>query len=397
MRFSLLLITVLTLSASYTKAQELPVLESEGRKRVEETVSALPEYVIEVQRPEGCLVAPISTKHKQGHLLYALPRPAKVPTDNSVASKVFVWAQRKDGMWSVRVTIGTGEFYDAGDTKVAEYPLNTNERVMVQDFNRFGLAPIRVRVARIIRRNVGSPNLNIETQSVSVESIDIGDLPDPYKVRLRNNSNNDLIAIQYNKFRRNRFVELKWLSAGLINPLIKAGQTYELKVSSEDNSCGDDEGYQPSQSDRIDLVGAVFADGTIEGQSGLGTLIKGAALGNRRNLERVVETLRLVGNDPAELANELNNLHKSMDEAADPYLPDLLRTLLPPLPGDATPAMISFIRSGMHDVKVNLGRDANHFQILARRNNVELNRQWAERTRTKYERWLEAAQRITSQ
>ena len=369
---------------------------SEDRKKTDE-VAALPEFVIEVQRPEGCLVAPVSTKHKSGYLLYALPRSAALLADNSVASKVFVFAQQKDGMWDVRVAIGTGEFYDAGDTKVGEYTLNTNQRATVPDFKRFGLAPIRVRVAKIVRRDAGTPNFNNETQSVSVESIEKGNLPDPFKVRLKNNSNKDLIAIQYNKFKQYRFLELKWLSDGLTNPLIKAGQTYELKATSEDNSCGDDEGYQPNQTDRIDLVSAVFADGTIEGQSGLGALIKGAALGNRRNLERVVDALRLVGHDPAALANELNNLQLNMNEAADPYLPELLRTLLPTLPADATPVLNSFIRAGMHDVKVNLDRDANHFRALALRNNVALTGQWAERTRAKYERWLEAAQRITSQ
>jgi hypothetical protein len=178
--------------------------------------------------------------------------------------------------------------------------------------------------------------------------------------------------------------------------VVKAGATYKLEVKSSDKTCGDAEGYRPNQSNRIDLVSAVFADGTYEGEPGLAALIKGSALGNRNNLRRVVDVLRSTADDPAEVASKLNYLKEQLNEETDPYMGQLLHLMLPALPATATDALNGFVRSGMHDIKVAVGADAQYFELLQRRNNPQLNKQWLERTKTKYERWLAAAERITS-
>ena len=361
--------------------------------------AALPEYVVQVRRPDGCQVAPVSLKHKSGFVLYALPRPAKIQPDSSgqpITSKVFVAARQLGTQWEVKVSIGKGEFYDAGDTMVGQFLLNLNELTSVKEVSRFGLSPIQVGVLRIIRQQAGYPGFRNSTQSVSLESIEANNLPDPYKLQLRNNSQSDLIAIQYNTFREGRFLELKWLSHGLSDPLIKAGESYTLAVSSEDKSCGDADGYHPNQSDRLDLVSAVFADGTFEGQSGLAALIKGAAFGNRLRLERVVQALRNAGDNPTEIESQLKYLQDSINEETEPYMIETLRTILPPLPPDATPVLEGFIRSGMHDVKVNLIRDVNRFESLKRAGNLGLTETWTPLTKAKYERWLAGAEKITS-
>jgi len=360
---------------------------------------ALPEYVVQVRRPDGCQVAPVSLKHKTGFVLYALPRPAKIQPDSSgqpITSKVFVAARQLGTQWEVKVSIGKDEFYDAGDTMVGQFLLNLNELASVKEVSRFGLSPIQVGVLRIIRQQAGDPGFINSTQSVSLESIEANNLPDPYKLQLRNNSQNDLIAIQYNTFRQGQFLELKWLSHGLSNPLIKTGESYTLAVSSEDKSCGDADGYHPNQSDRLDLVSAVFADGSFEGQSGLPALIKGAAFGNRLRLERVVQALRNAGDDPTEIESQLKYLQDSINEETEPYMIETLRSILPPLPPDATPVLEGFIRSGMHDVKVNLIRDVNRFEELKRAGNLRLTETWTALTKAKYERWLAASEKMTS-
>ena len=383
-----ILITVLISAASIT-AQEATKPDT----------AALPEYVVQVRRPDGCQVAPVSLKHKSGFVLYALPRPAKIQPDSSgqpITSKVFVAARQLGTQWEVKVSIGKGEFYDAGDTMVGQFLLNLNELASVKEVSRFGLSPIQVGVLRIIRQQAGDPGFSNSTQSVSLESIEANNLPDPYKLQLRNNSQNDLIAIQYNTFRQGQFLELKWLSHGLSDPLIKAGESYTLAVSSEDKSCGDADGYHPNQSDRLDLVSAVFADGTFEGQSGLAALIKGAAFGNRLRLERVVQALRNAGDNPTEIESQLKYLQDSINEETEPYMIETLRTILPPLPPDATPVLEGFIRSGMHDVKVNLIRDVNRFESLKRAGNLRLTETWTALTKAKYERWLAGAEKMTS-
>jgi hypothetical protein len=146
---------------------------------------------------------------------------------------------------------------------------------------------------------------------------------------------------------------------------------------------------------RIDLVSAVFADGTYEGETGLAALVKGMALGNRKNLEHVVQALAST-DDAAELSLQLNALQAGLNENAEPYLVERFRSMFPTVPGDPTDAFTGFIRAGMHEVKVNLARDAQLLRMVSVRNNPELSKRWVERTKSKYERWWAAAENMTS-
>lgn len=360
--------------------------------------TAQSEFVIQVQRSEGCVVSSVSPKSKMGYVLYALPRPPKIPPDsagNLITSKVFVRARQEGNQWHVEVTIGKGEFYDAGDVKVGDFKLSNNQFATVPEVAQHGLSPIRVGVLRINRQQAGKPSFRNLSQSIMLEATDVKDIPDPFKLTLKNNSAQNLVAVQYNTFGVNGFLGLKWLSPGLLEPLIKAGESYKLSVNSEDNSCGDEEGYYPNPANRIDLVSAVFADGSYEGEPGLAALIKGKAVGNRKNLERVVGTIGEI-NDPMQLSQQFKNLHDGMDEEVDGYLVDTLRAMLPALPNDAKDGLHSFIRAGMHEVRVNLERDAQMLQMIGERNNPDTSTRWVERLKTKYERWFIASQNMTS-
>ena len=367
--------------------------------KTSEAPAPLPEYVLEVSRPEGCLVSPIEPKCKFACLVYALPRPAKVAPDSSgkpIPSKVQVWASQEGEQWRIRVAVGTGEFFDAGDHKVGDFTLNANERATVSDVSKFGLSAIRVGVTKIVRQPIGPPQFNNLADSISLESMESISLPDPFKLTLKNNSAQNLIAVQYNTFGPRGFIELKWLSPGLLVPLIKAGETYKLEVRSEDNSCGDGEGYRPNQLRKIDLVSAVFADGTYEGEPALAALIKGAALGNRKNLEFVVETIGY-SNDPTEIAQQMLHLQAGMNEEVEPYLIDRLVGMFPTLTADARDTLINYIRSGMHEVKTNLRGDAQHLRAVGQHNNPQINKRAIEQIKAKYERWWTDAQNMTSQ
>lgn len=231
---------------------------------------------------------------------------------------------------------------------------------------------------------------------MSLESIEAVNLPDPFKLTLKNNSTRNLIAIQYNIFGPRGFLDLKWLSSGLLVPLVKAGETYKLEVKSEDNTCGDDQGFHPNQLQKIDLVSAVFEDGTYEGEPALAALVKGVAFGNRKNLALVMETIANA-NDPAELAQQMSYLQAGMNEQVDPFLIDRLQSMFPNLNSDARETMINYIRSGMHEVKTNLLLDAQHLRAVSQHNNPQINKRAVETTKAKYERWWTGAQNMTSQ
>ncbi|HEV2834387.1 MAG TPA: hypothetical protein VGW58_03665, partial [Pyrinomonadaceae bacterium] len=247
----------------------------------------------------------------------------------------------------------------------------------------------------ILRKDAGEPSFRNLTQSISMESMQAHDLPDPFEIKLKNGANFDVIAIQYNTFAGDRFVGLKWTGGnGPLGPLIKVGQSFTLKAASEDKSCGNEEGYSPNQLNRIELVSAVFADGSYEGQTGLPVMIKGTALGNYNNLQHVIDAIRPV-TDAAELSQLLKNLSERMDEETQPYMVDLLRSMFPVTIND-TDALNGFIRFGMHSVKTSLAADAQYLQWLSEKGSPHVIKAMVERTKTKYENWFIAARNITS-
>lgn len=393
-----LLVTICLASAAAQDAAA-PNAKAAGKGK---TDASPPEYVLQLSRPEGCLVSPVSVSPNgkyYGHVMYPLPRPARVPSDSSghpIVSTVFAWATQVDGQWNVKVAVGRGEFFDVDSINVGEFTLATNKRATVSDVSKFGLSPVHVGVMKIVRETAGRPSFTNLAQSISLESMETLKRPDPFKLTLKNNSSQDLIAIQYNTFGTTGFLGLKWFSPGLLTPLIKTGDTYKLEVASEDYSCGDDEGYRPNQLYRIEMVSAVFANGTYEGEPSLAALIKGTALGNRKHLERVVQSIGEI-TDPGQLAIQFNYLQQGMNEDADPYLVETLRGMFPMLTPDAKDALTNYIRSGMHEVKTNLARDAQHLQSISKYNKPELNQRAVEMVKAKYERWWTAAQNMTSQ
>jgi hypothetical protein len=429
-RIAVSLLVVLTCSSAFTKlaAQDL------GNNPATTSPS---KYLIEVRKPDGCLFAPIvqrmsSGPHQpakitygenHGSLVYTLPRPTRYLPDSSgrpIVSQVRFWAQQYGELWKVMVIVGTGEFFDAGYHKVADLTLRTNERAEVGGMTQFGLSPFHVGVVKLIGEMAGKPRVSNKTQSLAVESVEASLLPRPYRLALKNNSDKHVLAIQYNTYKNHKFLSLKWVENPPFGPLVKAGQVYNLEVATEDQTCGDAEGYRPSQSNRIEIATVVFADGSYEGDSGLAALIRGQAHGNREHLERIVAALsNLSGDgqpnpvatlsnrgdgvpdpvatlsnrgdgvpDPAVLIYHLKYLSETLEEVAPPYLVEVLRNSLPPTTDpDFNFTLANFIRSGQHEIKTSLRHDAQQLERMSNRQFEQMtNRQLEPMTNGQLER-----------
>ena len=370
-----------------------------GQQR--ENTPPQPDYLIEFHTADGCLFAPI-TRANRGSLLYALPRPSNYLPDNSghpVLSKIAVKAEQAGDFWSLKVFVGVGEFYDAGDQQIAAFTLRTNERANV-DGAQFGLNPFRVGVVNVLGQNASKPLIIFKTQSISVDKLEVNTLPEPYRLFLKNNSDKDVLAIQYNTYKDQQFLHLKWLGAPQPSSLIKAGEIYQLAVLSEDRTCGDSDGYRPVQSNRIEIASVVFVDGSYEGDSGLAALVRGRALGNKKNLDRVMATLStLNGNgesNPELLMSDLKSLSEGMDDVAESYLVDVLQNGLPPQAKDAVSVLTNFIRSGQHEIRTSLLRDARQLEMLLKTQNPEAIKQFYEKTIAKYTQWQALAEAVSA-
>jgi hypothetical protein len=372
-----------------------------GQQR-ESTLSP-PEYIIEFHTPEGCFFAPIVAAAKRGFLVYALPRPGNYLPDSSgqpILSKIAVNAEQSGELWNLKGSIGVGEFYDAGDKQLAAFTLHTNERADVGEAARFGLGPFRVGVVKVLGQTASSqPRITFKTQSISVDKVEVNPLPEPYRLFLKNNSDKDVLAIQYNTYRNRQMVQLKWLAPPQPLSLIKAGEVYPLQVLSEDRTCAGAEGYQPSQSNMIEIASVVFVDGSYEGDSGLAAVIRGQSLGNKRNLDRVISLLNAAEQNnelvPELLTANMKTLSEAMDDTAEPDLLEVLKRGLPPQGDNAATVLTNFIRSGQHDVKRNLLSDALILERLIRTADRAAVNECSVRMIAKYKQWQARAESVS--
>ena len=390
-----------------------------------------PEYVIEVRTPEGCLFAPIvaavsrpsfpgsyavqdaaaaipsgvsSYLTNSGSLIHTPQRPTYYLPDSAgrpVTSAVTFVARQNGDLWNFKVLVRLGEFYDAGEYEVADLMLRTNERAEINGVTRFGLSAFRVAVVKVIGQPGRQPYVNNKTQSLALEKLEVGVLPEPHLLTLRNKSDKHVLAIQYNSFKNGKFLFLRWLENGPTEPLIKAGDTYRLEAVSQDLVCGDPDGYRAAQSNMIAISSVVFADGSYEGEQGLAALIRGQAIGNKKLLQRVVSTLENLsaGSDPnpAELIFYLRNLYRETDDVAEPYLAEQLQRSLPgPHGSDSIKFLTDMIRFGQHEVRSSLSRDAEQLERMNRPQNAKIVLSLSEQTLAKYKRWLAAAEAVTS-
>lgn len=364
---------------------------------------ARPEYLIEYHTTDGCLFAPIVAPANRGSLLHALGRPDKYLPDSSgqpILSKIAVHAEQVGGLWSLKVFAGVGEFYDAGERNIASFKLRTNERADVTEAARLGLNPFSVAVVKVLGQAASKPEVaTFKTPSISVDKLEMNTLPEPYHLFLKNNSDKDVLAIQYNTYKDGRFLHLKWLQLPHPQPLIKSGATYRFDVLSEDRACGDAAGYRPLQSDKIEVASVVFVDGSYEGDSGLAALIRGRAMGNKKNLNRAIAMLGyLNGNEeslPDLLLYHLRSLSEGMDEVAEPHMTDALRKSLPAEGNYSMSALTNFIRSGQHEIKTSLRADALTLEILIKSQNPKALKAWCATTIEKYTRWHAMAEAVS--
>jgi hypothetical protein len=353
-----------------------------------------PEYLIEFHTPEGCFFSPIVGPANRGLFSYALPRPGTYLPDRSgqpILSSLSVRGERVGDFWELKVFLGAGEFYDAGSRQVGAFTLSTNERAAVNEAAQLGLGSFRVAVVKVIGQGALQPAIRFKTQSLSLDKFEVNTLPEPHRVFLKNNSDKDVLAIQYNTYRDRQMVQLKWLSPPPPRSLIKTGEVFPMAVLSEDRTCADSDGYHSTQSNVVEIASVVFVDGTYEGDSGLAALVRGGAMGNKKNLDRVISVLGDPGGNkeatPELLMSELKALAEGMDEEADPELVQVLKNGLPPQSDNATTALTNFIRSGQHTVQASLLRDAQQLETLIKRQNTEAARAFSAKTITKYQQW----------
>ncbi|MBA3323170.1 MAG: hypothetical protein H0T45_17240 [Pyrinomonadaceae bacterium] len=378
------------------------IVKSAGAQGQEVVAAALPEYMIEVSGDDGCRFAPIKETTQNGVLQRIVTRhpPASPRGEERPSVSTVTVSARSDGeLWQVGVSVGFGEFYDAGGQQVATYTLRANERAEVREVLGYGVNAFRVAVVKVLSEAGRAPRISNRTQSLAMDNLEAHTLPEPYRLILSNRSDKDVLAVQLNTFKNYKFLELKWRAGEHLRPLIKAGASYPIEMLSEDRACAGPDGYRPRQSDRIEISAVVFIDGSYEGTPGLAILLKALALGHQQHLSRVMELLDMWSGredlTPAEITHYFKSLAGEMEETAEPYMLNDLQTSFSELGPEAVPTLGSFLRHGQHAIKTSLLADARALESAVDKGQATtITPDWLTRTTARYKQWLRAAQSV---
>lgn len=291
-------------------------------------------------------------------------------------------------MVSLKVSVlrGVG-FHDAEDN-VATYNMRESEQISITELENFGVEPFEIKVVRIAPRTTDPPRTLSNAKSLEVISTEavVSTMP-KFKVTLHNLSQKGISALRVNLFAEGR-MSLSTLRQGKDGePLIKAGDFWELYQPAPIRAVASPGGFTPwvPAEQQIVITALVFEDGSYEGDSEPAAEYRGFVAGNKTELKRLVPLLASAMLDPEstkalqELRSQLASLSYDIDEAEVAGLkaafPSLKKRLLR-----------TTVEVAMHSMRKDLSDELQRLQES--QVSGEDFRSWLVAARDRYTNWL---------
>ena len=275
---------------------------------------------------------------------------------------------------------------------LGDYLLRAGEKAAVEAMRTYGYEPMEVRVVRVTRAPAHLPVAMSAVPSVVVVGVEENQQANfpAYKVTLRNVSDRDITRLEVRTYRGGKGSSVQWPRAEQNRPLLKAGGVYELKVMGGGGGLRSPEGYTPSAPDSVEVISAVFADESYEGErrSAVSHIV-----GLRGQKMQLVRALALLGS-----AAEGTDARAALDEferrarALDREAPAAVEDLPAAIPGVAQreyEGMRVSVEGGLDQVRKELLKDIQEYR-QARERSAESQPYgaWLGELRKKYEAWL---------
>lgn len=290
----------------------------------------------------------------------------------------------------VRVFAVMDRFHEQ-DVLLGDYLLREGEKAVVESMRTYGYEPMEVTVVRVRREPARLPVAMSSAPSVVVIGVEEKQTNFPsYKVTLRNLSNTDITRLEVHTFKGGRRSAVHWPRVEQNRPLLKAGGVYELSVMGGGRGRQTPEGYTPSAPDSVEVISAVFADGSYEGErrSALNYIV-----GLRGQRMQLVRALALLGGAGqwADARAALDDLGRRV-QALDRQAPAAVEDLPAPIPGFTQrdyEGMRVDVEGGLDQVRKELLKDIEEYrQARDRPHGSQPFGAWLGDLRKKYEAWL---------
>ena len=299
---------------------------------------------------------------------------------------------------AVRVTVSTlsGSKALENEQRVGTYMVRETEKISIDDLKQFGIEPFQIKLIRVNSNVPPVPPVILKgVESVVV----INSMPKEttlpsYRIILRNQSNKNIIGLGVDLVAGGK-VQLTSKPRSIDGqPLIPAGKEYWLTVSAPERAQETPDGYVPtSPSDQqIIIKGAVFEDGTFEGDTETAVAVRGYQAGEKMVLPRLIPLLeRALNSSNANLTEALGNLESQVSSVGSDADPQIVQTLALEFPqaGDARRQIKGTMEVTATRIKSTLLGEIHTLENLGAQSlTADLYRTWLTKTRERYATWL---------
>lgn len=274
---------------------------------------------------------------------------------------------------------------------LGDHLLRVGERAVFEAMRSYGYEPMEVSVVRVSRAPAHLPVAMSAAPSVVVVGVEEkpqANFP-TYKVTLRNLSDKDITRLEVHTFKGGKRATVQWPRAEQNRPLLKAGDVYELSVRGG-GGLQTAEGFTPSSPDSVEVISAVFADESYEGER---RSVVPYLVGLRGQRMQLVRALALLGSAAkgADARAALGDFERRV-QALERRAPDAVEDLPAEVAG-LTQREYEGVRSsvefGMYEVSRHLLKDIQEYRLARERSpGGQPYDAWLGELRKKYEAWL---------
>lgn len=298
----------------------------------------------------------------------------------------------------IKVSVHRGERQFDEQTQVAVYEVREGETATAAELKGFGLLPIEFRVVRTKRRSAALPYVESPTTALALVGVERHDAPFPsYAVRLRNVTGKDIAALDVHYFTDKGSRSHTRPRQPRDQPLIKAGEVFDLRARGGSEGEMTAEGYVPGGLQRVFIPTVLFTDETFEGERAAAVEMLAPKYGRGLQLTRA---LALVNNSLHTAADALGEAAAvarfkeqvaALHEEVEPQTVETLEAKFPPLSADEKAKLREGVRYHLHQVKTDLLKSVREFEGARGRDAGSAKitfRAWLADVKENYERWL---------
>lgn len=292
----------------------------------------------------------------------------------------------------VKVFAVLGRFHDQ-EVLLGDYLLREGERAAAEAMRNYGYEPMEFTVVRVRPVPLPPPAAASQVPSVVVAGVEErpGNFPS-YTVALRNLSHKDIIYLELHTHAGGRRVSTQWPREEQNRPLIKAGETTEVKVVGRSRGVSTPAGYTPAAAQSIEIVTAVFADESYEGGQHSAVTYVATLRGHKLQLTRALALWE--GDtkaDGAGVSAALEGFERRVT-ALGREAPASLGGVLAGIEGVTQPEyekLRSYVEDGLDHVRKELLKDIHEYRLAREHRPDGQNYDaWLADLKKKYEAWL---------